>query len=84
MNAAAADVKDHGALPVPAVMRNAPTPLMKELGYGKGYEYAHDHEGNVVAQQHRPDALEGKVYYRPTENGFEKVIRERVEKIRKK
>ena len=84
MNAALADVKAHGALPVPLVVRNAPTPLMKQLGYGKGYEYAHDHEGNVVRQQHRPDALEGRRYYEPGENGFEKIIRERLEEIRKK
>jgi putative ATPase len=84
MNAALADVKAHGALPVPLMVRNAPTPLMKELGYGKGYEYAHDHEGNVVNQQHRPDALEGRRYYEPGENGFERVIRDRLETIRKK
>jgi putative ATPase len=84
MNEALGDVKTHGALPVPLVMRNAPTPLMKEIGYGKGYEYAHAHEGNVVNQQHRPEKLEGRTYYQPSENGFEKTIRERLEKIRKK
>ncbi len=82
MNRALADVKAHGALPVPLVMRNAPTPLMKDLGYGKGYEYAHEHEGNVVRQQHRPEPLEGHAYYEPTENGVEKAIRERLERIR--
>jgi len=84
MNAALADVKAHGALPVPLVVRNAPTPLMKELGYGKGYEYAHAHEGNVVRQQHRPDELEDRRYYEPGENGFEREIRERLDAIRKK
>jgi putative ATPase len=84
MNAALEDVKQHGALPVPLVVRNAPTPLMKQLGYGEGYEYAHAHEGNVVHQQHRPDVLEGRRYYEPTENGFEKVIRERLERLRKR
>jgi len=84
MNDALADVKAHGALPVPLVMRNAPTPLMKDLGYGKDYAYAHAHEGNVVKQQHRPETLEGRTYYEPTENGFEKTIRERLEKIREK
>ena len=84
MNQALADVKAHGALPVPLVVRNAPTPLTKELGYGKGYEYAHAHEGNVVRQQHRPETLEGRRYYQPGENGFEKIIRERLEEIRKK
>ncbi len=84
MLAALADVKEHGALPVPLCMRNAPTRLMKELGYGKGYEYAHDQPGNVVAQQHRPEALEGQRYYEPGENGFEKTIREWLERVRKK
>ena len=84
MNAALEDVKQHGALPVPLVVRNAPTPLMKQLGYGEGYEYAHAHEGNVVHQQHRPDGLEGRRYYEPTENGFEAVIRERLERLRKR
>jgi putative ATPase len=83
MKQALGDVKAHGALPVPLVMRNAPTPLMKELGYGKGYEYAHDHRDNVVSQQHRPEELEGRAYYSPTENGFEKTIRERLAKLKK-
>lgn len=84
MNEALADVKAHGALAVPLVMRNAPTPLLKELGYGKGYEYAHEHEGNVVRQQHRPAELEGRTYFVPTDNGFEKTIREHLERIRKR
>ncbi|MET0153308.1 MAG: replication-associated recombination protein A [Candidatus Binatia bacterium] len=84
MNEALADVKSHGALPVPLVMRNAPTPLLEDVGYGKGYEYAHSHEGNVVRQQHRPESLEGRPYYEPTENGFEKLIRERLERIRRR
>jgi putative ATPase len=84
MNEALADVKSHGALAVPLVMRNAPTPLLKGLGYGKGYEYAHEHEENVVRQQHRPGELEGRTYYEPTDNGFEKTIRERLERIRKR
>ncbi len=67
---------------MPLVLRNAPTPLMKDLGYGKGYEYAHEHEENVVRQQHRPGELEGRTYYKPTDNGFEKTIRERLERIR--
>jgi putative ATPase len=84
MNRALADVKAHGALPVPLVMRNAPTRLLKELGYAKGYEYAHEHEGNVVRQQHRPESLEAHTYYEPTENGVEKAIRERLERIRRR
>jgi putative ATPase len=84
MNRAADDVRTHGALPVPLVVRNAPTPLMKTLGYGAGYRYAHDEPGNVVAQQHRPERLEGRTYYEPTENGFEKTIREWLERARNK
>jgi putative ATPase len=83
MLGALADVKQHGALAVPLVVRNAPTPLMKSLGYGKDYRYAHDQLGNVVAQQHRPRELEGKTYYEPTENGFEKTIREWLAHARK-
>jgi len=82
MNKALEDVRTHGSLPVPLVMRNAPTGLMKELGYGKGYRYAHDQPGNVVEQQHRPEEIEGRRYYEPTENGFEREVRERLEKIR--
>jgi len=52
--------------------------------FRSGYEYAHSHEGNVVEQQHRPDELEGRRYYEPTENGFEKSIRERLDRLRKK
>ena len=56
---------------------------MKELGHGKGYRYAHDEPGNVVDQQHRPAELEGRRYYEPTENGFEREIRERLERRRR-
>ena len=83
MHEALEDVKRHGALPVPKVMRNAPTPLMKELGYGKGYRYAHEEEGNVVMQQHRPPELGERRYYEPTENGFEQQIREWLRRARK-
>ena len=82
MGLALDDVKRHGALPVPMVVRNAPTSLMRELGYGKGYRYAHEEEGNVVAQRHRPDELEGRRYYEPGENGFERQIREWLERAR--
>src|SRR5262245_50086595 len=65
MLAAAEDVKKHGPLPVPLHLRNAPTKLMKGLGYGKGYQYAHDYEGATIAQQHLPDALRERRYYFP-------------------
>lgn len=83
MLAAAEDVKRHGALPVPLHLRNAPTPLMKDLGYGHGYEYAHDHPGHVAAQQHLPDALRERRYYEPSENGEEVEIAARLARIRR-
>jgi len=60
-----------GDLPVPLHLRNAPTGLMKDLGYGKGYKYAHDYEGHTVAQQHLPDELAGERFYQPGSEGFE-------------
>ena len=68
---AAEDARATDGEPVPLHIRNAPTRLMKDLGYGRGYEYAHDHENAVVGQTHLPDALEGRVYYEPTDRGFE-------------
>jgi putative ATPase len=83
MLAASADVKQHGPLPVPLHLRNAPTPLMKHLGYGRGYRYAHDYEGHVVAQQHLPDELRDRRYYEPTDSGEERAIKQRVEHARR-
>ena len=60
--------------PVPLHLRNAPTGLMKQLGYGKGYKYAHDYTGHFVEQQNLPDSLKGKRYYLPSDQGFEKEI----------
>ena len=67
-----------GYLPVPLHIRNAPTKLMKELEYGKGYKYAHDYEDAFVPQEYLPEKLQGQVLYEPTDAGFEKTIRERV------
>jgi putative ATPase len=78
MLAATVDVKDKGALPVPMHLRNAPTALMKDLGYGRGYEYAHDFEGQAVRHAHLPDALLGRRYYVPSENGAERIVQERM------
>jgi len=64
--------------PVPLHLRNAPTKLMKGLGYGKGYKYAHDYEDAQVAQEHFPPNLQGRRYYEPTNRGFEAAIRERL------
>lgn len=79
---AKADVRDQGSLPVPLHLRNAPTKLMKSLDYGKDYKYAHDYEGNVVSQQYLPDQLKDRRYYEPTENGYEKVMREYLKKLK--
>jgi putative ATPase len=80
MLAAAADVAQHGALPVPLHLRNAPTPLMKQLGYGRGYQYAHDQADQTVFHAHLPDALVGRRYYEPISNGAERAIAERLER----
>lgn len=82
MKAALKDVKQHGPLPVPLHLRNAPTKLMKGLGYSKGYQYAHDYEEADIDQQHLPDVLTGRRYYAPSDRGYEKNIQERMKKRR--
>jgi len=77
------DVEQTSADPVPLHLRNAPTALMKGLGYGRGYQYAHDLEEKVADMQCLPDNLRGRVYYHPTNEGIEKRIRERLEEIKK-
>lgn len=72
------EVRQSGALPVPHHLRNAPTGLMKDLGYGKDYQYAHNQENSVVTQGHLPETLTGTAFYRPKESGYEKMIRERL------
>jgi putative ATPase len=84
LTAAQSDAQNFRDEPVPLHIRNAVTKMMKEFGYGKGYKYAHDFEGNVVEQEHMPEKLKGRKYYKPTENGMEKEIKERLEKWRKK
>ena len=81
-NSARADALDMIAEPVPLVIRNAPTKLMKELQYGKGYQYAHDTEDKLTDMQCLPDSLLGKTYYRPTEEGFEVRYKERLRQIK--
>jgi len=78
MLAASEDVKEKGALPVPLNLRNAPTPLMEKLGYGKGYKYAHNFPNSVVDQEHLPQELKERKYYSPSDSGYEKTIKERM------
>ena len=75
---AMAEVERSGSLPPPLVIRNAPTRMMKEMGYGAGYRYAHDEEGRIADQQHLPDELVGKRFYEPTGEGFEAEIARRM------
>ncbi len=77
------DVEQTAAESVPLHLRNAPTGLMKGLGYGKDYQYAHDTEEKVADMQCLPDSLRDRVYYRPTNEGVEKRIRERLEEIKR-
>jgi putative ATPase len=70
--------RDTPAAPVPLHIRNAPTPLMKQLGHGAGYRYAHDFEGGYASQEYLPDALRGRTFYSPGSMGFEARIAERM------
>jgi putative ATPase len=81
---ARAAVTEKGPLPVPLHLRNAPTRLMKSLGYGGGYKYPHNFEGNYVPETYLPDALRGERMYQPSRNGFEKEMSFRLEEIRRK
>lgn len=81
--AALADIEQRSAEPVPLHLRNAPTKLMKELDYGKGYQYAHDVEGKVAAMECLPPSLAGRRYYQPTDEGREKILKQRMEEIQR-
>jgi len=74
-------VREHGSLPVPLHLRNAPTQLMKSAGYGKEYKYAHDYDIPVTDMQCLPDELKDKKYYNPKNFGFEEKLKKRIEKI---
>src|SRR5688500_2283966 len=78
-NAAATDAHTEAADPVPLHLRNAPTTLMKQLEYGKGYRYAHDEREGVADMDCLPPSLAGRKYYRPTDRGFEKEIKRRLD-----
>jgi putative ATPase len=82
--AARSAVLEKGPLPVPLKIRNAPTPLMKSMGYAGGYKYPHNFEGNYVPEEYLPDELRGQRFYEPSENGEEAAIRARLEEWRKK
>jgi len=72
------EIEESGPLPVPLHLRNAPTRLMKEMGYGKGYIYPHDHPDSQIRQEYFPQEVKKKVFYRPSEKAFEKEIRRKM------
>ncbi len=76
-------IDELGALPVPLHIRNAPTALMKEIGYGKDYKYAHDYKNAYVSQDYLPEKLEGRYFYKPTDRGYENRIKQWLEKWRR-
>ncbi|HAO21941.1 MAG TPA: AAA family ATPase [Desulfobacteraceae bacterium] len=76
-------IQQTGSLPVPLHIRNAPTKLMKGLGYGKDYKYAHDYKDAFVPQSYLPQELEDELFYFPTERGYEKTVKQRLDKWRK-
>ncbi|WP_240732259.1 replication-associated recombination protein A [Geobacter sp. FeAm09] len=82
IDAALSEVRKSGALPVPLHIRNAPTKLMKELGYHKGYRYDHDYEEGYAGQECLPEKLAGQKFYEPKGHGYEKNILERMEWLR--
>ena len=81
INKAQQVVKQTGDLSVPIHLRNAPTKLMKELGYGKDYQYAHDYESNFAFQDYLPDELQGETFYEPSDNPRENALRDYLKKL---
>jgi len=73
-----ADIEAHPAAEVPLHLRNAPTRMMKDLGYGRDYVYAHDLEAGIAPMECLPQELVGRRYYRPTDRGYERTVRERL------
>jgi putative ATPase len=82
-SAAAADIAETRAEPVPLHLRNAVTGLMKNIGYGNDYQYAHEYDGAVTDMTCLPESLSGRRYYQPTDRGFEQRLRQRMEEIRR-
>ncbi len=76
-------IDEKGALPVPLHLRNAPTPLMKQMGYGGGYQYPHDFHGHYVAENYLPESLRERRFYHPSESGYEKQLGERLKAWRR-
>jgi putative ATPase len=82
-NSAKGDVREYGTQEVPLHIRNAPTKLMKQLGYGKGYQYDHDVEGGIALDQTGfPDAMGERVYYEPVARGMEIKLKEKLDSLR--
>jgi putative ATPase len=77
-----AAVASAGSLPVPLPIRNAPTALMRNLGYGRGYQYAHDFKDAYTPQDYLPEELQGQVFYHPSERGYEKTVKDRLDRWR--
>jgi putative ATPase len=82
-SAARSAVTENGPLPVPLHLRNAPTRLMKSLGYGGGYQYPHNFEGSYVPEDYLPERLRGRHFYHPSDSGFESELKERVAELRR-
>jgi putative ATPase len=84
MVAARTDAHERGPLPVPLHLRNAPTPLMRNLRYGEDYKYPHEYEDAITDQAYRPPELEGKLYYSPSDRGYEQTIRDYLNLVRRR
>jgi putative ATPase len=78
-----AAVGSAGSLPVPLHIRNAPTVLMRDLGYGRGYQYAHDFKDAYTPQDYLPEELQGQVFYHPSDRGYEKTVKDRLDRWRR-
>lgn len=78
------DVRELGNMPVPLHIRNPVTAMMKDLGYGKDYKYPHDYPDHFVEEEYLPENLKGRIYYDPTDQGFEKELKRRIENWKKK
>jgi len=78
------DIRELQSMPVPLHIRNAPTSLMKDLGYGKGYKYPHDYPDHFVEEEYLPENLKGRIYYHPSDQGLEREIKKRLEDWRKR